>query len=1200
MRWVGFAFLAVAALLAAVAATVIAVAVNVATGGTSPWLPSVETRPLWWVVGGTAAVAVAGVLMWWAQRQADRRLDELVPAALRIEPWVVDRPLEVGRVVRALRRRRGAVVGITTAVQGAGGFGKTTVARLVRTDRRILRRFRNRVYWVTLGRDVRTGGAIATKVNDLIARIDPDRPVAFADPLQAGEHLAALLAAGPRRLLILDDVWYPEQETAFPVGGRGSARLLTTRIASVIKGESVPVRVDEVTAAQAEALLTYDLPPMSRSLVDALMAETGRWPLLLRLVNKVLCDQAKAAPDVGEAARDLLTRLRRSGALHVDELTGAAAQRLDINDPVQRQHAVTATIEASTDLLTSPERSRFAELAIFAEDETVPVDLIADLWHGTAALDVLQTRALCARLDELALITLTEGRVSIHDVIRDFLLAEMGAERGTALHHVLVRAVAEHLPSADALVPDVACPEVAWWQLDVSARYLWDHLVEHLIAAGWTTEAEALAEDLRWTTERLVHSGPQAVHADLSLVETPRCRSLRRLVGQSAHLLTPTEPPRARADVLFSRISHDPHWRAAADALDEHRPRLTNRWPLPDLAHPAQRWTARAGSYEGAVAIAPNGSWIAVANRSATTVFDTVRWTEVATLAGHTRSVQGIAVAPDGTWLVTTGQDSTMRIWDTATWTEKSVHGIWKQTLRCPAVAPNGKWLAVPAGSAVRIWDTTTWTETAVLSHYDADADADSPREVFAIAIAADGDWLAACDSGGTVRTWSARTWVKITSFRHSGASLRTVAIAPNGAWLASAGGMGGTIRLWNMRDRTQQATLAGHTGLVRGIAFAPNGTWLASCGADRVVRIWDVRRRIEIRTIDTGHVNWINTLAIAPDGTWLATVGADDTVRAWDTSTKHEVDRDDHRARNVKTLVAWRDRLASSHEDEADRHLVRFWDVRSGAELTEFVKPEVPGELTYSASKLAVSADGSALATVDSSRVLAWSAIGKPRRVDRPRWTLQHTSAVGAVAVAPSGAWIASGSGWTVRIWHAAAGSLLVTFVHKARFALLSEVKGVVVAPDGAWLATSRGRSIRIWDTSTWTPLRELSARSPAVQWPSLTVAPDGTWLASADFPHGDWRVRIWDTETWELRAVRLVGETGKVVATAVSPDRRWIATIVGGALRIWEAATGLPVAAMRVEHAASTCAWTTDGRSIGVGGRAGLYLFDFHPVRD
>jgi hypothetical protein len=66
----------------------------------------------------------------------------------------VDRPAEVNQIVRALRTGSpGTTVGITTAVHGAGGFGKMTVARLVRADRPVLRRFGGRVYWVALGRD---------------------------------------------------------------------------------------------------------------------------------------------------------------------------------------------------------------------------------------------------------------------------------------------------------------------------------------------------------------------------------------------------------------------------------------------------------------------------------------------------------------------------------------------------------------------------------------------------------------------------------------------------------------------------------------------------------------------------------------------------------------------------------------------------------------------------------------------------------------------------------------------------------------------------------------------------------------------------------------------------------------------------------------------------------------------------------------
>ena len=215
VRWWRLALLVLAGVVAA-AATVLAVAVNVATGGTAKWFPPVERHPLWWTAGATAAVAVAWLLVWAAQRWYERGLSVLVPAVQRPEPWVVDRPAEVDQIVAALRRSAGTV-GITTAVHGAGGFGKTTVAKMVRADRRVLRRFRGRVYWVTLGRDVGKQ-ALAGLVNGLIGQVEPGREATSTDARQAAEQLAAVLAAGPRRLVVLDDVWSEEQLAAFPVG----------------------------------------------------------------------------------------------------------------------------------------------------------------------------------------------------------------------------------------------------------------------------------------------------------------------------------------------------------------------------------------------------------------------------------------------------------------------------------------------------------------------------------------------------------------------------------------------------------------------------------------------------------------------------------------------------------------------------------------------------------------------------------------------------------------------------------------------------------------------------------------------------------------------------------------------------------------------------------------------------------------------
>ena len=104
MRWWRLALLVLAGVAAATAATVLAVAVNVATGGTAKWFPPVERHPLWWTAGATAAVAVAWLLAWAAPRWYERRLSRLVPAVQRPEPWVVGRPAEVDQIVAALTR----------------------------------------------------------------------------------------------------------------------------------------------------------------------------------------------------------------------------------------------------------------------------------------------------------------------------------------------------------------------------------------------------------------------------------------------------------------------------------------------------------------------------------------------------------------------------------------------------------------------------------------------------------------------------------------------------------------------------------------------------------------------------------------------------------------------------------------------------------------------------------------------------------------------------------------------------------------------------------------------------------------------------------------------------------------------------------------------------------------------------------------
>ena len=50
-------------------------------------------------------------------------------------------------------------------------------------------------------------------------------------------------------------------------------------------------------------MLTAGLPPLDPAVVAGLLAVTGRWPLLLRLVNKILADYARVAAEVDAAGR---------------------------------------------------------------------------------------------------------------------------------------------------------------------------------------------------------------------------------------------------------------------------------------------------------------------------------------------------------------------------------------------------------------------------------------------------------------------------------------------------------------------------------------------------------------------------------------------------------------------------------------------------------------------------------------------------------------------------------------------------------------------------------------------------------------------------------------------------------------------------------------------------------------------------------
>jgi hypothetical protein len=169
----------------------------------------------------------------------------------------VQRPLEFGALKAKLLNPQGDAVAIKAALRGAGGYGKTTLAKALAHDDDIVEAYFDGILWVELGE---TPGNILSIVSDLIERLTAERP-ALESPNAAASKLSEAL--GERRiLLIIGEAWREQDLRPFLQGGRNTTRLINTRRDDILplKAECQPV--DAMQAG--EALELFGMGPARR------------------------------------------------------------------------------------------------------------------------------------------------------------------------------------------------------------------------------------------------------------------------------------------------------------------------------------------------------------------------------------------------------------------------------------------------------------------------------------------------------------------------------------------------------------------------------------------------------------------------------------------------------------------------------------------------------------------------------------------------------------------------------------------------------------------------------------------------------------------------------------------------------------------------------------------------------------------------
>ncbi|CAO1628965.1 unnamed protein product [Parajaminaea phylloscopi] len=248
----------------------------------------------------------------------------------------------------------------------------------------------------------------------------------------------------------------------------------------------------------------------------------------------------------------------------------------------------------------------------------------------------------------------------------------------------------------------------------------------------------------------------------------------------------------------------------------------------------------------------------------------------VATFEGHQGCVTCVAWHCESKWLVSGGEDGTLRIWDTRSPRPQRLYDH-RSAVNDVVVHPNqGELVSCDQAGSVKVWD---------LGENGCSHELVPEEEVGirSVSVASDGSCLVAGNNRGNVYVWRIQSGIYPTqgetkeAGKGDGRQLASQQPSHSGG-AAEAGGGG------DFTDLQPVTKFRAHDKYLIRCILSPDVRHLATTSADSTVKIWSTSRySFSLSKTLLGHQRWVWDAAFSADSAYLVTASSDHVARLWE-----------------------------------------------------------------------------------------------------------------------------------------------------------------------------------------------------------------------------------------------------------------------------------------------------------------------------